>query len=59
MGPAHVGEEDHRRPLFQEIADGGQGGDDAGIVVDHAGFLIMGNVEITTQEDLLSGDVNV
>ena len=59
VGPAHVGQQDHGGVVVQQVADGGQGGDDTGVVMDHARGLIMGNVEVTAQEDLLSGHVNV
>ena len=59
VGTAHVRQEDHGGVVLQQIADGGQGRHDAGVVVNDSGGLVMGNVEVTAQEDLFPGDVDV
>ena len=45
--------------LLQQVADGGDGGDDAGVVQDLAGLLVIGNVKVAAHEDLLTGDINI
>src|SRR5699024_3191791 len=57
VGTAHVGEEDDRGIVLQQIANGGQGGDNAGVVVDDPRGFVVGNVEVTAQENLFPGHV--
>ena len=59
VGTAHVGEEDDSGIVLQQIANGGQGGDNAGVVVDDPRGFVVGNVEVTAQENLFPGHVDV
>ena len=59
VGAAHVGEKNDRGIVLQQIADGGQCGHDAGVIVNDPGGFVVGNVEITAQEDLFPGYINV
>jgi len=50
---AHMGAGDHRRPLVQQVLDGGQGGPDTLVVRDDAAAVLgHGHVEVTAQQDL-------
>ena len=54
VGPPQVGQENHGGVMLQQVADGRQGGDDPGVIVNDAGLFVVGNVKITAQEDLLA-----
>ena len=59
LGLAQVGAGDHSGVVIQQVLDGGQRCTDALIVSDGAGFLILGDVEITAEQDLFAGYINV
>ena len=59
LGTAQVRGQDDGGILLQQVADGGDGGDDAGVVQDLAGLLVIGNVKVAAHEDLLTGDINI
>ena len=59
LGLAKVGAGDHRRPLVQQILNGGQGRADALVIGDSAGGLVLGDVEVAAEQDLPALDVNV
>ena len=59
LGLAQVGAGDHCRALIQQVLNGGQGGADALIVGNGKGVLVLGDVEVTAQEDLLALYVDV
>ena len=58
-GLAQMGAGDDGSAVLQQIADGGQGGDDALVAGDLAGLLILRDVEIAAQQDLLAGYFHV
>ena len=59
LGTTQVGGQNDGSVLVQQVADGGDGGDDAGVVQDLAGLLVIGNVKVAAHEDLLTGDINI
>ena len=58
-GLAQMRAGDDGSAVIQQIADGGQGGDDTLVTGDLAGLLVLGDVEIAAQQDLLAGHVHV
>ena len=54
-----MGAGDDRRPMLQQIADGGQGGHDALVAGDGTGLLVLRHVEIAAQQHLFAGHVHV
>lgn len=55
-----MGAGDHRRPLVQQILDGGQSSADALVIGnDAAAVLSQGHVEVAPQQDLLPRYVHV
>ena len=56
---AQVGAGDDRRPLVQQVLNGGQGRADTLIVRDRAGGLVLGDIEVAAQKDLLALDIDV
>ena len=57
---AQVGAGDHRRPLVQQVLDGGQGGADALVVGDDAAAVLgHGHVEVAAKKNLLALHVDV
>ena len=59
LGLAQVRAGDDRRPLVQQVLNGGQGGADALIVGDGSGGLVLGDIKVAAQKHLLAGDVDV
>ncbi len=50
---------DDRSALVQQVLDGGQSGHDPLVAGDLAGLLVLGNVEVTAQQDLFALNVDV
>ena len=59
LGLAQVGAGDDRRAMAQQVAQGGQGGHDAGIVGDGAGGFVLGHVEVAAAQHPLAGHVYI
>jgi len=56
---AEVAGEDDRRAFFKGVLDRGQRGDDARVVGDGTGLLVLGDVEIDADEHAFAGEVEV
>src|SRR5262249_54932821 len=54
-GPAEVAHDDGRRPVVEDVADGGEGGTDAAVVADGA-VLFERHVEIDADQDAAVGE---
>ena len=56
---AQMGAGNHRRPLLQQIADGGQCRHNPLVAGDFTGFLVLRHVEVAAQQNLLSFYVDI
>jgi len=54
LGFAQVGAGDDRRPILQQILDGGQRRHDALVAGDGAGLFVLGDVEVAAEQDLFA-----
>ena len=57
LGPAQMGGDSNAGALLEKVLDGGDGGPDTGVVGD--GLAIEGNVQITTDQNLLAIEVSL
>ena len=59
LGLAQVGAGDDRRPILQQIPDGGQRRHDALVAGDGAGLFVLGDVEVTAEQDLFAPHLHI
>ena len=59
LGLAQVGAGDDRRPVLQQIPDGGQRRHDALVAGDGAGLFVLGDVEVAAEQDLFAPHLHI
>ena len=59
LGLAQVGAGDDGSAVFQQILDGGDGGNDTLVAGDLAGLFVLRNVKVAAEKHLLALDVNI
>ena len=59
LGLAQVGAGDHGSAVFQQVLDGGDGGNDPLVAGDLTGLFVLRNVKVAAEKHLLALDVNI
>ncbi|SCJ80610.1 Uncharacterised protein [uncultured Blautia sp.] len=54
-----MGAGDDRRPILQQIPDGGQRRHDALVAGDGAGLFVLGDVEVAAEQDLFAPHLHI